>query len=124
MDFYRQGYNCSQSILKAAEIIYRVTLPELAIHMCGGVNGGLGTGGVCCALIGGIMTFGLLFDEETAKGLRIQLLDRFQPLYGSINCCVLSKRIHDSDDCEEIIGDIAKMVQEIIEAERVDKRIE
>ncbi|MDR3239058.1 MAG: C-GCAxxG-C-C family protein [Clostridiales bacterium] len=116
--FYREGYNCSQSILKAAEALYAVPMPEQSVDMCCCVNMGLGTGGLCCALIGSVMLFGLMFDEDEAKKLRIELMDMFYQQYGSLNCCLLSANGTNTTACEKIIADAAGMTQQIIEESR------
>lgn len=115
--YYRQGYNCSQCILKAAEQIYRIPISKNSMDMCCGVTGGFGIGGMCSVLIAGIMVFGLLFDKNAVKSMRVQLLDEFNGKYGDLNCGCLKKHRKAGYMCEEIVGDIAEMVEKII-AER------
>ena len=112
VEFFRQGYNCSQSILKAAEILYNIKVPEESFNMCKGVGSGFGTGSLCCSLVGGIMVFGLMFDENTTKCMRIKLMDLFYQKYGSTQCGLLLKLM--KDDCERIIADAAYMTNQII----------
>ena len=111
--FFREGFNCSQSVLKAAEIIYNIKVSEQSFNMCKGLGSGFGAGNLCCALVGGIMVFGLMFDENTTKSMRIRLLDLFQQKYGSTQCAVLLKQM--KNDCERVVADIAEMTQQIIE---------
>jgi len=113
VEFFNEGFNCSQSILKAAEIIYNIKIPEASFNMCKGVGAGFGTGNFCCALVGAIMVFGLMFDEADMKYMRIKLLDLFLQKYGSTQCAILMKKTND--DCEQVIRDIARIVQGIIE---------
>lgn len=114
LSYYRQGYNCSQCILKAAEQIYRIPISKSSMDMCSGVTGGFGIGGMCSVLIAGIMVFGLLFDKDTVKSMRVRLLDEFNEKYGDLNCCCLRKHRKAGHMCEEIVGDIAQMVEKII----------
>ena len=113
INYYRRGYNCSQSILKAAELVYDFKVPEQSFNMCKGIGSGFGAGNMCCGLVGGIMVFGMMFDEVVTKRMRIRLLDLFQQKYGSIQCAVLIKRMRD--DCEQIIGDVADFTRQVIE---------
>jgi C_GCAxxG_C_C family probable redox protein len=112
-EFFREGFNCSQCILKAAEITYDIKIPKQSLNMCKGVGSGFGTGNFCCALVGGIMVFGIMFDEIITKRLRICLIDLFLQKYGSTQCSILIKRMND--DCEQLVADVAEMTQEIIE---------
>jgi C_GCAxxG_C_C family probable redox protein len=112
--FYKRGYNCSQAIIKAAEQRFGIYVPPQSIDLCKGVSNGLGAGNICCALIGAVMVFGLLYNEATVKSLRIKLLDAFQQTRGSLNCSVLTKRGRDSSVCESIVGDVAELTEEII----------
>ena len=111
--YYREGFNCSQCILKAAETTYNIRVPKEAFNMCKGVVSGFGTGSFCCALVGAIMVFGHMFDEIDTKHMRILLLDSFLQRYGSTQCSILISRTNDN--CEQIIADIADMTQQIIE---------
>jgi len=110
--FFREGLNCSQSILKAAEITYDIKVPDEWLNMCKGVGSGFGTGNFCCALVGAIMIFGYMFDEFDTKYMRIKLIDLFFQKYGSTQCAILTRKLND---CEHVIADIARMTQEIIE---------
>ena len=113
VEFYNEGYSCSQSILKAAEIVYKVKVPEESINMCKGVGSGFGAGNLCCALIGGVMVFGLLFDEGTTKCMRLRLFDAFRQKYGSIQCAALTRQV--KGDCDQLVADTAEITQELIE---------
>ncbi len=118
MHFYKDGYNCSACILKAAEKKYNLTISRQCYNMCNGVNTGFGIGGMCSVLIACVMIFGLLFDQATVKRLRIKLLADFSEKYGSMNCDVLKKRRGSGEQCEELIGAIAEMAEKLIDEER------
>ena len=62
------------------------------------------------------MVFGLLFDENTAKKCRMELLSVLNEKH-SINCMSLKKEFNDKN-CENIIGEIADVVEEIISKKR------
>lgn len=119
--FYNMGYNCSQCILKACERVYKINIPKQCIDMCSAVNTGFGVGGMCSILVSGIMVFGLLFDEDTAKRLRIEFLSEFQSKHHSINCSDLKNERKQGLHCEELVMDIAELIQKTVEKEKMSK---
>ena len=115
--YYRNGYNCSACILKAAEEVYNIPITKQSLEMCSGISNGFGTGGMCSVLVAGIMVLGLIFDEAAVRRMRLEFLTGFSEKYGSINCSKL-KNGQAGIFCEDLIGDAAKMLGEIIERNR------
>ena len=116
--YYRQGYNCSQCILKAAEYAYGVAIPKQCYNMCRGINTGFGIGGTCSVLMAGVMVFGLFFDDATVKRPRMKLLSAFKDLYPCLSCAELVKERKNGAKCEKIVWHIAGLVKQIIDEER------
>lgn len=116
LSFSCDGYNCSQCILKACEEAYGIPVSVDAISMCGPVCTGCGVGTICSVLIGAIMVFGIMFDEETAKRLRIRLLYEFNQDYPSINCSELRNNGNENI-CDEVIAKVAEITEKIINEE-------
>ncbi len=110
--YKRKGYNCSQCILKASEDTYGIKLSEQVLKACSAVNNGFGIGNVCSVLIAGVMVFGLLFDSETAKQMRLNLFMKFHEKH-SFDCMAL-RREFKTGNCEEIIKEIADIVETLI----------
>lgn len=119
MEYYRQGYNCSQCILKAAEDRYEIPLNRQWMNACAAVNNGFGVGSMCSVLVAGVMVFGLLFGKETAKKLRIKLLTTFYETHGSLNCNSIQAKYANKNGCEEIVGYIAELTEKIIAEEGI-----
>lgn len=117
LKYYQKGYNCSQCILKACEQEYGLRLPEDCLNMCGAINTGFGVGGMCSVLIAGVMVFGLLFDETDAKRLRLKLLSEFRDKYPSMDCSVLRRERQRGINCEQLVCDIAELIEKIIKEE-------
>ena len=115
--YYRQGYNCSQCLMKAAQSRYRLNISRETMNSLSGVNSGFGIGGLCSVLIAAIMVFGLLFDENRVKVLRLKLLTAFTAKYGTVNCGALMASV-ENGSCESIVGDIAEMMEKLISEER------
>ncbi len=116
--YYNEGYNCSQCILKAAEYAFQIPISRQCYSMCSTISTGFGTGGMCSVLVAGFMVFGLLFDEETAKRLRIRLITLFQEKYDHINCSQLKQYRDAQGICSTIVGDTAEMIYKIILQEK------
>lgn len=115
MCYYRQGYNCSQCILMAAAELYAFPLSEGTLNSCGAVNNGFGIGGICSALVGAVLVFGIMFSAERAKNLRLQLFLRFHEDYESLNCCTLSAC---QENCEGVLAEVAELTEELICSEK------
>ncbi len=114
--YYLKGYNCSQCILKAAEAAYGVSASKSGMQMCQGVTTGFGVGEMCSALIACVMVLSLMFDEDTVKRLRIDLLTQFQDRHKTLHCGKL-KSERTGRQCEKLIVEIGEMMDNIIENE-------
>jgi len=113
--YYRNGLNCSQCLLKACESVYGIPISKQSMKLCSAINNGFGIDNICSVLISGIMIFGLLFDEITAKKLRLKLLTEFKNKH-SMNCISLKKEF-GKKSCDLLIGEIANSVEKIINEE-------
>ena len=118
IEYYKSGYNCSQCILKAAAERFNFALPKQCLKMCTSINNGFGIKSTCSVLVACIMCLGLIFNEQSAKRLRIKFLNEFNAKYNSLNCSRL--KIENSSDyiCEKIVGDAAALLENIIINER------
>lgn len=114
--YYKNGYNCSQCLLKACEQVYGISVSKQSLKLCSAVNNGFGIGNICSVLVSSIMIFGLMFNNNTAKKLRMKLLADFSEKH-SLNCTALKKEFNDAN-CENIIGEIADLTEKIISEER------
>ena len=109
--YYAQGYNCSLAILKAGAEHFGIVISEALENSCSAVSNGFGVGSICCALVAAIELFGILFEEERAKTLRMQLFLSFHERFGSLNCCKLSCC---RQDCSEILAYVAELTERLI----------
>ncbi len=119
LKYYRQGYNCSQCILMAAQQTYKLSVPKPCFNMCSGVNMGFGIGNMCSVVIAGVMVFGLMFDTGVTKKLRLKLMTQFKEKYGNFNCSVLIK---EHNQCADLIQGIADMIDKLIKEETSGNR--
>ena len=123
--FYKNGFNCSQCILKAAEKKFNISLSKETIRMCSAINNGFGVESICSVLVSCIMVLGLIFDAQTAKALRIKFLNEFNLKYGSLNCPRLKalNNKNKNTNCEEIISGAASILEKIILLNKAQKKI-
>lgn len=108
------GEDCSRILLQSAAEEYGLELPEALFPACSGLNGGLGINGICGGLLAAVMVLGLLFEGETLKTKRIQLLSAAQGRFGALDCCRLSA-LGDGTDCRALLEEIAELLQTVVE---------
>ena len=109
--YYCEGYGCGQSIIKAADTKYSLGLGKDMIRAISAAQNGFGYGGLCAAAAAPIFIFYVMFDEDTAKRLRLEFLESFKMNFRSFNCCAIS------GDCETIISCAAEIADKLIEGE-------
>lgn len=113
--FYCQsGENCSLALLKAASDTYHFPLSPEMISSCGAVTAGFGIGGICATLVAAIQILGILFPAEEAKRRRLFFLLEFREKFSALDCPTLSA---GKENCTELIGEIAALLQSHIEAD-------
>ncbi len=117
LQYYRQGYNCSQCILKAVEFKYKIPISKQCLSLCSTVNTGFGIGGMCSVLVAGIMVLGLLFDDSNAKRLRMKLLSQFKENYRTFNCQDLIKGRNSDRACDQLVYEVAGLIESVIDEE-------
>lgn len=67
--FLEKGFNCSESMLRAANDYYGLGLNEESLRLAGGFGGGMGAGGACGALCGAIQAIAamMIMEQESSK---------------------------------------------------------
>ena len=106
-----EGENCSRAILRAAAEQYGFPLSQELIDSCNAISAGFGVGGMCSALVAAVMVLGILFPTDEAKQKSLILFYRVQERWNCIDCCRLSA---NKEDCNDLIGEISAMLEEII----------
>lgn len=106
--YYEKGCNCSQCILCAARDEYGIEMPDECCKSCDGIYNGLGIGSVCSVLIGCIMVIGLV--EENVSFRRLDMTEKFNRKFGSINCGKLKNNMN----CCDIIADACDILEDIL----------
>ncbi|MGE4214773.1 MAG: C-GCAxxG-C-C family (seleno)protein [Anaerotignaceae bacterium] len=108
--YYNEGLGCSRSILMAFRDKYGYVTEEV-VSAANAINNGFGIGGMCSALVAGIMVLGLLYEGEEAYSERMKLMTCFQCKFCSINCMSLAK---ERNDCIDLIDFVCDYLEEIV----------
>jgi hypothetical protein len=98
----------------AAKDVYGIEADENIINALSGVCLGFGTGCICGLLVGAIMVFGLLTDENATLRARIKLLDIVSRKYGGSVRCPSLKNEQLCGNCEVLVTEITGIVEDII----------
>ena len=90
--YYKNGYNCAESLLRGANDAYALGLDENALKVIAGFGGGMQTGDVCGALAGCIAVISSrcvqtkAHDTPSLKPMIQQFIQRFEQEFRSIRC--------------------------------------
>lgn len=109
-EYYKKELGCSRSILMAFRDKYGYVTDEV-IDAANAINNGFGIGGICSALVAGIMILGLLYEGNGANSERIRLMTAFQCRFCSINCMSLAR---EREDCVDLMDFICDYLEELI----------
>lgn len=111
MELCAQGENCSRAILKASAEQYNFVLSQELIDSCNAISAGFGIGGVCSALVAGVMVLGILFETDEAKQKSLILFSMVQEKWRCVDCCRLAA---GREDCNDLIGKISEILENVI----------
>jgi C_GCAxxG_C_C family probable redox protein len=126
-EYFKSGYNCAESVLRATSETLGIQVDEQALRMTTGFGGGIGHAGcVCGALAASVMTLGLLKGRADASESRKEAYElseefhrRFQEKFGATCCRVLNPHEFETREhlvtCVKITGNTAKLLMEFIE---------
>lgn len=128
-DYFRQGYNCAESIFLAFRDLVIPDVDPALVRMMTGFGGGLGHSGCMCgALTGAAVVLGALRgrvsadqDREVAYGLTSGFHDRFEAQFGSTCCRAINPYTFDTPEhlknCLKVTGNTGKMLMEYIQSQ-------
>lgn len=126
--YYSPEYdlNCAETIIYAANEVYKLNLSKDALKTMAGFGGGMAVEEVCGALTGAIAVLGILFVEEraheadTIKNLVTELFNKFEERLGTNNCKALKEKYREEEPikCRSIILTAAEVLEEIIQKAR------
>jgi C_GCAxxG_C_C family probable redox protein len=118
----RNDYNCSETMLVAANEAYGLGLDERALHVASPFGGGMGRERACGALTGALMALGAMRSRDWSHRddrlgeLRDEFVRRFEERFGSLDCAEI-KKTHRSETrgCQAVVEIAAGLLQEILD---------
>jgi len=137
-DYFRQGLNCTECVLRTFMDMHETDLPESIIRLASGFGGGMGhTKNTCGAVTGAVLALGLVkgrdpFAAEEVKDRVRQLNEETYPPfaamiremeaeYGTLICAELSAPHGDFDgrsrkkSCQQMIGHCCRLAEKYAE---------
>jgi len=121
-NYFRQGYNCAESIFLTFKPYLAPELDADMVRMATPFGGGLGRAGCMCgALSGAVIMLGLkagrtgpTTSHDTAYELAAAFQKRFVSQFGATCCRALNKHPFDTPEqrrqCLKIVGTTAKIL--------------
>ncbi len=116
-----KGFNCAESVLRAANDEYHLGLDEKALVTAGGFGGGMGSGSSCGALCGAIQALGAkMIDEGRAAdcpGFRAKCAGYYQAFdeaLGSTQCRELKPK-YNNGRCSIVVEKAYELLRAAME---------
>lgn len=120
----KEGLNCAEKILQAANIAYDMGLDKEAMKLAAGFGGGMAIEDKCGALTASVMVLGKLFVKDRAhestriKDLAKELFAEYAKEMGSIDCKPLKESSWTEElKCRDIIVKAAEILDRIVKRE-------
>ena len=129
--YFKNGYNCSESIVRAGADLLEIKLDEQTLRTATGFGGGIGHAGcVCGALAASVMVIGLLKGRTSADESRVEAYNlsgefhqRFQEKFGATCCRVLNQHEFETRDhlvtCVKITGNTMALLADFLQEKGV-----
>ena len=117
-----EDYNCTEKIVRGANVAYGLNLPEEALRMMGGFGGGMGQGETCGVVTGAVAVLSSLLVQERAhatpelKPATQLFIQRFQETLDDMDCRELRPKYRTPEHgCDYIITIGAQLLDELID---------
>lgn len=134
LERFNSGFNCSQAVFSVFSDELGIS-NESSLKIATGFGGGVGKGGICGAVSGGVMALGMkhgnssaIDKESEGKTYKVtkELTDKFEQCHGSIICKqllgydvskpedfeILLKNGSFTEKCPKFIAEAVKIVEE------------
>lgn len=127
--YYKQGYNCAESITRAGNEYYNLGLDEKAFRMTGAFGGGLQVGDICGALSGSACVISSKYIETKAhecadlRPIMLKLVRAFQTKFSSRLCAQIKAKFYSKEvACLNTVTTAAEVLEETINEYEKDKQ--
>ena len=140
-NYFRQGLNCAECVLRTFMDIYECDVPDEVICMATGFGGGMGhTKNTCGAITGAVLALGLLkgrrepFGPKEEMGARVKhlqgeiypvfggMIEEMEGHFGTLICKEMAQQFEDFDskprkkNCMETIAYCAALAVKYAES--------
>ena len=121
---YKQGYSCSESVIKAA--IDAGLCEKSLLAVATAFSGGMSSGCLCGAIAGAQMVLGYHFGKENTKGnaetarqMAKQFIDEFKKNHKATCCKVLTAGMEfgspeRKENCTSLVGECAEILENLV----------
>ena len=123
-NYYKQGYSCSESIIKAA--IDKGIADANLLSVATVFSGGMSSGRLCGAIAGAQMVLGCNFGKENSKGnpelsrqKAKQFIEEFKKKHKATCCRVLTARfdmssVERKQNCAILVEECAEILEKLV----------
>ncbi|MFL0198846.1 C-GCAxxG-C-C family (seleno)protein [Clostridium sp. WILCCON 0269] len=114
-EFYKEGYNCAESIIKAVNQEKSLNIP---VSIGSPFGGGMAVGSSCGAITGALVALGAVrgrkeaVEPNTARECAKKMMNQIKEKYGTFECIELKKK---GVSCAEIIEYTHDVLKEYID---------
>lgn len=125
VEYFNQGFSCSESIVK--EAIEKGLVPKELLSIATSFSGGMGSGCLCGAIAGAQIVLGYLYgrdnlnnNEVCARTKAKEFIDEFKKNHKATCCRVLtSGMVMQSPErkahCSNMVNNCSRILEQIIE---------
>ncbi len=115
LDYYKQGYNCAEAVVKAFNEEKGLNIP---VSVASPFGTGMAVGATCGAITGAIIALGSVKGREEAivrnesRKYAKEIMSKIKEKYGTFECIELKKK---GVSCSEIIEYAYNILKECVE---------
>lgn len=121
INYFKNGYSCSESIVKAA--IEEGLCPKELLSVATSFSGGISSGCLCGAISGAQIVLGYNFGRDNARGndalarkYAAEFMQKFKDIFKTTCCRALSAGFeHGTAECKEHCSKMVGCAVEILE---------
>ena len=120
--YYKQGYNCAESIILAGNEFYQLNLDPTVSAAFAVYGGGCGCGDVCGAIIGAMAVASRYFvkgkahdDKAFVRKIGVTLMRNMEAKFGARKCMNIKPVLHNPDPDIKCVNTVTAAA-EVLEA--------
>lgn len=120
--YYKMGYNCSESTVRAGNEYYNLGLSEHDMRMMAGFGGGLFVKDLCGVLTGAVAAISCRYvatkahdNQDEIKLVVQKMVARFEELMSSRHCGVVKDKFYTKEEkCCPTVARGAEVMEQVI----------